>query len=194
VLGADCCTWSLCFVLISVLPQTDVDMVLLRNPFNYIGDLPACDLFSAVDTLPPPMKSDDAKRWSMSNDNTSVWFNTGFMLWRSSNASQAVIEAFLGYLENQGEGLDDQAHFYAFMQAQGQVSSGNQPWAELAHTCATWAGLSFQALPPVLFASQRHLYEFKLAQEAYVLPYSIHFNWLSGFEEKKKRMVEVGLW
>lgn len=176
----------------------DVDIVLLRNPFNYIADLPTCDVIASTDAHPPGIKEDSEFRWSEHNNHTSVWFNTGLMLWRATDASLAVVEGFLEYVaEHESDALDDQTHFYAFLQAraaENSASSLNMPFIKLALGCANWAGISYQVLPPALFGTQRHMYEFKLAQEAAVIPYTIHFNWLSGFAAKQQRMAEVGLW
>jgi Nucleotide-diphospho-sugar transferase len=175
----------------------DVDVVVLRNPFNYFTDIPACDVAITTDTTPPRITTDNAGRWSESTDtaDTTVWINTGFMLWRPSNSTKELLEDF-ALPKYRIPGMDDQFEFNAYLNGRlrDTPDQANLHFTQRMKICSTMGGLRMHNLSPWLFGSQRHMFEFGLPGSAALAPYVIHYNWLSGFDAKKIKMVADGMW
>jgi hypothetical protein len=170
----------------------DVDVVLLRNPFNYFVDFAKCDVLVTVETLPPGIHENTDQRWS--GDGVALWINTGFMFWRNSAPSRTLLHAF-ARPENRRSGMDDQYEFNQFLKASPHAPEAlNLPWTQRLHQCAVYGGVSMHVLSPYLFGSQRHMFEFNLAGLAGTVPYMVHFNWISGFNDKRSRMIANGFW
>lgn len=176
----------------------DVDVIVLRNPFGYLADLPACDLLATVDTLPDQgiTNGSNPHRWAGGSQRyNTAWINTGVILWRATPTARALIDDFIAYKPAE-QGMDDQHEWNAFLNVQPATPQArvNLPFLELASQCGVWGNLSVQILPPSLYGSQRHVFEFQLPQNSGETPYTIHFNWLSGAAEKRQKMQVLGLW
>lgn len=117
------------------------------------------------------------------------------MLWRHTPSAQRLVDAFLAYKPT-NLSLDDQSYWNAFLAAQPATPKArvSLPFLELGTQCGVWGNLSMQVLPPALYGTQRHIFEFHLPQDGGELPYIIHFNWLSGPQNKMEAMKQRGLW
>ena len=141
------------------------------------------------------LMSDTDVRWSEDGSSSTVHVNTGFMLWRPTNATKELLDEFL-LPRFRVQGMDDQFEFnqYLQMKASGISSTANLHFTQRLAKCSNMGGLQMHILSPWQFGSQRHMFELNLAGSAALAPYIIHYNWLSGFDEKKNKMVADGMW
>jgi len=167
----------------------DVDIVFLRNPMvYYFADAPACDALVVV----------ESKNWGKNNedrfegDGIGVLINTGLVILRNTETTRTLVTIFL-QPQHRYEDLDDQWEFLFFMEKRDRCTPGkrNVPMTQRHTTCSMYGATQVHILPGYLFTSQFYLWQ---SESAYLTPFTIHFNYLSGFASKKQKMAEMGLW
>ena len=179
----------------------DADVVFLRNPLFYLMDIPTCDLTVTVESFSMPTLLNFNAATQYQGDNHNIWMNTGLMLWQYTRNSIDTITTFLDPSFRLNS--DDQNEFNKFVSSQVQPESGSRPkWNRCVRMAypkmnTNSSGIfSLHVLPPPLFGSQQYIYAGLVGacMGDYISPYFIHFNFISGFEAKKKRMIEKGVW
>jgi len=179
----------------------DLDVIVLRNPLNFMHDLPICDLTVVPDTFPPLLLANNDSRFSGYEDTIGdyVNINTGLILFRNTRNSVDLVNEFL--LPRYRRNIDDQEEFRRFLVQRDRNSTCQQDrhinlsFKERRLQCSKFACFSLNILPPALFSNQRQCFEFQLAQQTIVTPYTVHFNWIfKGYVDKVRRMRQVGLW
>jgi hypothetical protein len=173
----------------------DIDFVVLRNPFSYLQSVqPVCDL-TVYEEAPLP-KIQGNKTWTK-RDKLLIKpnVNTGCMFVRPSPMAKKLVQDFI--MAPAVEGKDDQYQFNKFMENRTSIKpQGNMLLTvkQKAKQCADWKGVSLHLLSPALFGSWRNYFEFNLTDWTQESPYVIHYNWVVGYAEKKRKMVEHGYW
>ncbi len=93
--------------------------------------------------------------------------------------------------------MDDQFEFNEYLKLK-TPEEGNletrQDFLDSRTRCNHYGVVDMQILTPYLFGSHRHMFEFRLPSLIDAIPYTIHYNWLSGYESKHNKMKEHGLW
>lgn len=173
----------------------DVDVIFLRNPFNFFVDIPStCDFAAATDALPPNVLEINDFRFSESGQGVQFWINTGLMLWSNSSMSKSIVSEFLDP-SNRIAKMDDQYEFNEYLKSKSKDQSIKMDdWFTRRHKCFSIGGLKTYILSPFLFGSQRHMIDFSLPDTGYLTPYAVHFNWISGVEPKMSKMKTFGFW
>lgn len=172
----------------------DVDFAVLRNPFVYLHSMQTmCDLTMYEERPLPAIHGQTS--WEKRNQHLlNPEVNTGFLLIKSSPNAKDLVRDFIAAPEQQG--MDDQTLFNVYMKQRSGTQESNLllPMKDKNTRCGNWKGVSLRLLSPVIVGSWRQYYEFKLADWTQETPCAIHFNWLSGFEAKKKKMAAFGYW
>lgn len=176
----------------------DVDFVVLRNPFVYFT--PFCDLSFYDNNSPVPQ---DGRSIAATNVNLFEP-NTGFLLFKCSEASKSLVSVFLTYIASPAAdaGLDDQSLFFAInskrtinVSRTNTTMDGEAPPVALKATqCTQWKGVSVRLLSSVFFNSWPKFYEMKWADLTQEAPYVIHYNFLSGVAKKTAMIKKHGHW
>lgn len=174
----------------------DIDTVLLRNPFIYFRSAPACDLTVYENGLP---SLEGPNKWKKRDWSSRFEVNTGFILARNSDSTKALVHDFIhSGVDVRHPDLDDQALFNRFMAERKWNASGSSSLLlslkDQSTQCGQWKGVSVHILPPVLFASWRHFFEFRVFDWTLQTPYLVHYNYLTGFASKMSKMREHGFW
>lgn len=173
----------------------DADIVLVRNPWNYMQDLPRCDLTLGSDSMPPWILENSERRFSY-YESTWSWkkaplmINTGFIWFRNTLATRDLVREFL----ERPPQKDDQHSLNLLMSRREGHTRINPSPLERRTQCSHYAGVSLNILPHVLFGSQEYFTQFELDAIAFVTPYMIHANYLTGLETKVNLFKKLGLW
>lgn len=178
----------------------DVDFVVLRNPFVYLQTVtPFCDLAFYDNNSPVEQ---DGRLIAATNVNLFE-ANTGFLLFKCSEASKSLVSDFLTYVASPAadSGLDDQALFFAFNSKRttnvstNNTTDGEAPAVALKATqCTQWKGVSVRLLSSVFFTNWSKFYQMKWADLTQETPYVIHYNYLTGAADKTSMIKKHGHW
>ena len=178
----------------------DSDVIMLRNPINYLIDMPPCDYYMSMEAVNnSQMLNPSESRWGGIDDHkksyTAMQLNAGVMLWRSTETSKALLADFARN-KYRIRNADDQYEFNQYLARKGakSVKRIDLNFMEVRESCAKFAGLSVFVLPPCLFGTRPHAYVGKLADQASVSYYLVHFNWGFGVGNKRGGMEDAGLW
>jgi len=155
----------------------DADVVLLRNPLNFMQDLPDCELTVTAesagrDTLRSKMNR--FGRWMVADrvagrTNDMVYTNTGVMWMKPTLNLISALEGFV----NSTITNDDQYEFNTLMlrRCRGTNTTVNLPLLQRARNCSSYGNFTMNIMSPVLFGSQRFILGDSLAEDMAVTPY-----------------------
>ena len=161
----------------------DADIALMRNPSNYIVDIPKCDLTVSVDKATHDLAVPGEGRYSGHNFEAglvALKINTGVILWRSTPAAINTLATFLKdkYRTRYPRIGDDQYEFNKFMATRSKDNSIDRGFLARHSTCSLYRGVSTYVLSPVFFAvsaGARSPLANALANMFAVVPYVVHF-------------------
>jgi hypothetical protein len=180
----------------------DVDNVFLRNPYNFLVDMPKCDFSAVTDSITSDIKHESEFRWNARGH--QVYINTGFILWKNSEHMLRVLQEVIT-MSKQERDIDDQEFFCRILtrnllenakeQDEWKRNLVNVPIFQRHLRCSNLGGITANILPPGLFGGQRIVIQsFKLAEAQMTPPFVIHYGHLAGFYEKRNFMNLTGFW
>lgn len=193
----------------------DTDVVVLKDPrtivLNATFTPQGCNMYFMLET-PGNLDLDANGKFLIDLDleKTALWSNTGFMLfmegalpfidsivtsmWKGQDLCRTFRDSFSFC------GVDDQEFFRQYLDARTNnyqnVLYGKREGPFLSSTNCTLipknllqreVEIKFDRLSPLLFQNFRVI-------DKYPTPVAIHFNWINGFEEKKREMQKRGYW
>ena len=176
----------------------DVDVVMLRNPLNFMVDLPRCA--ASVTTESFGFLGEDSPRRFSGEMHTGIhvgvpvppeatYINCGFMHFTAD--ALPVLKEFMAEPPVKDEQNDLNTWLLKRTNA-GMPARSNIPWQERGTKCSEMGGLTFNVLSPALFGSQRYVVHGpKLAQAAATLPAMIHYNFVIGTYEDKVALMRA---
>jgi len=188
--------------------QMDIDIVVLRNPFYFFAEIPTCSLSATADSIDHELLySSKGNRYNLfvprfyqKMMNNSIDINTGFMFWRTSPRAIALIGDFL-QPHWRDTSLGDQGEFHNFMHEKSFSRQATSLYTLiraqiLARECLQYGPLDIHVLSATLFPNYpQFLHETSpVVNMTQILPYLIHFNWLSNYTQKEDAMRKCGLW
>jgi len=160
---------------------SDTDVVWLKDPLSEIvNTYGKCDM--ALTTDDPLSKSDP------------TWQNTGFAYFKSTKGTIGALDHFMEWREEASAnltGYDDQYAWNEFFNTELFVSQDQKD-----SPCKTYKGtgvvFTLAVLPASMFMDFRHWEDAQPSQREGA--YTLHYNWLSGFEKKREQMKLQGHW
>ena len=189
---------------------TDVDALVLREPFAYMARWPDAGFLTTSDHLSNTSGAADGGLEDRSATGPGSAFNIGFMMFRKS--AMPLVEEWRRRLRQDPNGRWDQGEFGTLVRRGGLRFS--PPPAAAAATAGTAAAAAATAaapsrglfwgyggtvaggvLPAALFCGGHHFFVSQLAQRSGWPPYSIHTTFqYGGAPGKRHRLREAMVW
>lgn len=169
----------------------DIDIVVLRNPCTYFQSLPWC-VFSFYDQTLHVIEGQN--KWvKRSQPLGEIIINTGVMLFKRTKTTTSLVSDFIK--APIVKGWDDQLLFNTFMNERVYSRQpGSRKFGNMTTACGRWLDMSVRMLSPVFFGTWLDNHQSNISDFTLETPYMLHFNWLNGFDAKKRKMVENGHW
>ena len=178
---------------------TDVDALVLREPFAYMARWPDAGFLTTSDHLSNTSGAADGGLEDRSATGAGSAFNIGFMMFRKS--AMPLVEEWRRRLRQDPNGRWDQGEFGSLVRRGGLRFS--PPAAAATATTAPSRGIFWGyggtvaggVLPAALFCGGHHYFVSQLAQRSGWQPYSIHTTFqYGGAPGKRHRLREAMVW
>jgi hypothetical protein len=189
----------------------DADVVLLRNPLNFLVDAPLCDLAVTTDSSRKGLLVPGESRFAGENFERGpvrVLMNTGVILYRNTADTRRLLDKFSlsRYRVKPPNVGDDQLEFNRFMGAPAwpvkvdgrevpvRPDSIDRDFVARASACSVYHNVTMFVLPPALFPNTAQALHLALPDRFSLAPYLVHFTNAGTMQDKGLKMKEMGLW
>jgi arabinosyltransferase len=171
---------------------TDIDALVLREPFAYMRRYPDAGFLTTTDYLANTSSSDSGGLEG--REAASGAFNIGYMFFRKS--ALPLVQAWRRTIATNPRGRWDQGEFNALARPQsGDPGRASAPLSD-PRLFRTFGGrVVGGVLPVALFCGGHHYFVSQLPQRSHLRPYSIHTTFqYGGAPGKRHRLREAGVW
>jgi Nucleotide-diphospho-sugar transferase len=201
----------------------DPDIVLLRSPIGFFETLPLCDSYFHLDTNQEFDENSFRQYggYAKSDESVTNFFNTGFMLLRSTGRAITLVKDSLKFARdyynvNPDElHVDDQNVFDHWIQdyygynalglSDGDYASSRtlsnqcfeyskRPTKEMNPIPGAAVEFSIYPLTPAIFPNRPIYQEVAQHKRVNMLPFMMHANWLVGLANKRAWLESYGRW